>query len=51
MNKKSIIKKTIGVGSSTLASRVLGIIREVMQAQYLGVNAMSDAFTTSISDS
>lgn len=46
MNKKSIIKKTIGVGSSTLASRVLGIIREVMQAQYLGVNAMSDAFTT-----
>ena len=45
MNKKSIIKKTIGVGSSTLASRVLGIIREVMQAQYLGVNAMSDAFT------
>ena len=46
MNKKSIIKKTIGVGSSTLASRVLGIIREVMQVQYLGVNAMSDAFTT-----
>lgn len=46
MNKKSIIKKTIGVGSSTLASRVLGIIREVMQVQYLGVNAMSDAFAT-----
>lgn len=46
MNKKSIIKKTIGVGSSTLASRVLGIIREVLQIQYLGVNAMSDAFTT-----
>lgn len=46
MDKKSIIKKTIGVGVSTLASRLLGIIREVMQAQYLGVNAMSDAFAT-----
>lgn len=46
MNKKSIIKKTIGVGSSTLASRVLGIIRDLLQMHYLGVNAMSDAFTT-----
>ena len=46
MNKKSIIKKTIGVGSSSLISKVLGIIKTVMQIQYLGVNAMSDAFTT-----
>lgn len=44
MNKKSVIKKTIGVGSSTLASRMLGVVREVLQAQYLGVNALSDAF-------
>ena len=46
MNKKAMIKKTIGVGISTLASRMLGVVREVMQAQYLGVNAMSDAFAT-----
>lgn len=46
MNKKSIIKKTIGVGSSSLISKVLGIIKTVLQIQYLGVNAMSDAFTT-----
>jgi putative peptidoglycan lipid II flippase len=46
MDKKSIIKKTVGVGVSTLASRLLGVVREVMQAQYLGVNAMSDAFAT-----
>ena len=41
-----MIKKTIGVGIYTLASRVLGMVREIMQAQYLGVNAMSDAFAT-----
>jgi putative peptidoglycan lipid II flippase len=46
MNKKTMIQKTISVGGSTLLSRVLGIIREVLQAQYLGVNAMSDAFVT-----
>jgi putative peptidoglycan lipid II flippase len=44
MNKKMMIKKTISVGGSTLLSRVLGIVREILQAQYLGVNAMSDAF-------
>ena len=48
MNKKSIIKKVIGVGSSTLASRMLGIVREVLQAQYLGVNALSDAFNMAL---
>lgn len=44
MNKKSVIRKVIGVGTSTLASRMLGVAREVLQAQYLGVNALSDAF-------
>ena len=46
MNKKSIIKKTIGVGSSSLISKALGIVKTVLQIQYLGVSAMSDAFTT-----
>jgi putative peptidoglycan lipid II flippase len=45
MEKKSVIKKTIEVGTSTLASRLLGIIRDLLQVQYLGVNAMSDAFS------
>lgn len=34
------------VSSFTLLSRFLGIVREGLQAQYLGVGAMSDAFIT-----
>lgn len=44
MNKKSVIKKTIGLGLSTFASRILGIVRELLYIQYLGVNAISDVF-------
>jgi len=46
LTKKSIIKKTVTVGSSTLLSRVFGLIRETLMARYLGVGAMSDAFFT-----
>lgn len=45
MDKKTVIKKTIGVGTSTLASRALGIVRDLLQVQYLGVSALSDAFS------
>jgi putative peptidoglycan lipid II flippase len=44
MHKKSIIKKTIQIGSSTLMSRFLGIIRELLMVRYLGANILSDAF-------
>ena len=44
MHKRSIIKKTIQIGSSTLMSRFLGIIRELLMVRYLGANAVSDAF-------
>lgn len=44
MNKKTVIRKTIGLGLSTFASRILGIVRELLYIQYLGVNAISDVF-------
>jgi len=44
LDKKSIIKKTVEVGGSTLLSRGFGLIREILRARYLGTNAMADAF-------
>lgn len=47
LNKKSILKKTIQVGTSTMLSRILGIAREVLMARYyLGAGVISDAFIT-----
>ncbi len=46
LSKKSILKKTFQVGSLTLFSRILGIIRETLQVRYFGVGAISDAFIT-----
>lgn len=43
---KTILRKTIQVGTSTLLSRVLGIIREMLQVRYLGLGMDSDAFIT-----
>ncbi len=45
MQRKSILKKTIQIGSSTLTSRFLGIIRDLLMIRYLGVGLISDAFT------
>lgn len=45
MQRKSILKKTIQIGSSTLTSRFLGIIRDLLMIRYLGVGVVSDAFT------
>ena len=44
--RKSIIQKTIQVSGSTLLSRLLGVIREVLTVNYLGASALSDAFFT-----
>lgn len=44
--RKSIIKKTIEVGSSTFLSRCLGIAREILMLRYMGATALSDAFVT-----
>lgn len=46
LGKKSIIKKTIEVGFSTLLSRFLGIWREMLTVQFLGDKFLLDAFTT-----
>lgn len=45
MQKKSIMRKTIQIGSSTLTSRFLGIIRDLLMIRFLGVGVVSDAFT------
>ena len=45
LSRRSIIKKTIQVGGSTLISRFLGIVREVLKIRYFGANfIISDAF-------
>lgn len=45
-NKKTLIAKTIQVGTSTLMSRVLGLVRELLTSRFLGVGEMADAFFT-----
>ncbi|MDR3646350.1 MAG: murein biosynthesis integral membrane protein MurJ [Candidatus Babeliales bacterium] len=46
LSKKSIIKKTLQVGGSTLISRALGFIRVSLLARYLPFGVVSDAFLT-----
>lgn len=43
-HKKSMLKKAAQVSGSTMLSRIFGIIREIMMANFLGVGAASDAF-------
>ena len=44
ITKKSILKKTAEVGSATLFSRIIGLIRTMLMSRYLGVGIESDAF-------
>lgn len=46
LSKESIVKKTLQVGISTLGSRVLGIVREMLTVSYLGTGVDADAFIT-----
>ena len=46
MDKKNIVKKTIQVGLVTLASRFLGLTREILFGRYIGVGMVADAFNT-----
>jgi putative peptidoglycan lipid II flippase len=46
LTQKTILKKTIQVGGSTLVSRFFGIIRDVLMIRYLGATGLSDAFLT-----
>ena len=44
LSKKSLLKKTLQVGGSTLISRLLGLVRTTLEIKYFGVGALSDAF-------
>jgi putative peptidoglycan lipid II flippase len=44
LEKRSILKKTFQFGAFTLLSRVMGIVRTILQVRLLGVSALSDAF-------
>lgn len=43
-NPKSLIRSSLTIGGYTMASRVLGFIRDVIIAKFLGASWMSDAF-------
>ena len=45
-SKSFVIKKTAQMSFWSLVSRVFGIAREIMQAKFLGVSDVSDAFLT-----
>lgn len=42
--KRSILRKTIEFGGSTFLSRMLALVREVLQVRIIGVGIVSDAF-------
>jgi putative peptidoglycan lipid II flippase len=44
--KRSLIHKALQVGGSTMASRLLGMVREILQAKYLGAGPLAEAFIT-----
>ncbi len=44
--KKSLLTKTLFVSLLLLLSKCMGIVRELLQIQYLGVGGLSDAFNT-----
>jgi putative peptidoglycan lipid II flippase len=46
LNRRSIIKHTMQLGISTMLSKALGFIRELLMARYLGVGPLADAFFT-----
>jgi putative peptidoglycan lipid II flippase len=44
MQRKILVKKTVQVGFSTLLSKVLGFIRQMLQARFLGAGVIADTF-------
>ncbi len=46
MEKKTVIKQTIGFGTATFVSRILGFARDILLINYLGAGIISDAFMT-----
>lgn len=48
LTKGSILSKTARVSIVLLFSKFLGVAREIIQARYLGVGSLSDAFNTAM---
>ncbi|WP_027728050.1 murein biosynthesis integral membrane protein MurJ [Treponema sp. C6A8] len=46
-NSKSLLKSGLVLSVMTLASRIMGLVREMTRASFLGTSMYSDAFTTS----
>ncbi len=44
LTRYAILQKTVQVGASTLISRLLGSVRELLMIGYLGVGPLADAF-------
>lgn len=44
MNAPRLVRSGVTVGSWTMASRVLGLVRDVIFAQLIGASAAADAF-------
>lgn len=44
-NKKSILKKSLNIGLLSFISRILSIIKDILMVRFLGVGAVSDAFS------
>lgn len=44
--RSSVLAKALQVGGATLASRMLGLLREMLMVKFLGAGALSDAFFT-----
>lgn len=44
LHKKSILKKTSQMGGSVLLSRMLGLLREILQVQFMGSREVADMF-------
>ena len=42
--KSSLVKKGLSLSVLTLFSRILGLLRQMTQAKFLGTTALSDAF-------
>lgn len=43
-SRRSLIQNTLKIGSSTILSKILGVIRDILMIRFLGVSAASDAF-------
>ncbi len=44
LHKKSILQKTAQMGGLTFLSRMMGLVREIVQVRYMGAKEISDAF-------